>query len=212
MPHYINTLLLSVLVLISRAAAWAPGSLVARHRSHTRLMAEQEEGEDVTDVESKHSGYNVLGTELSCCCSNVGGSGIGTGFYRNGFCATGDMDMGRHTVCIRATDDFLEFSKSVGNDLSTPMPQYNFPGLNEGDIWCLCAQRWAQAYNAGKAPKLYLQSTHEKTLDFIPLDMLRMFAIDGDEANAVMNKLNLQRNELDQLISKGAGDDDDSFQ
>ena len=120
--------------------------------------------------------------------------------------------MGRHTVCVRATDEFLDFSKSVGNDLSTPMPEYNFPGLNEGDIWCLCAQRWAQAYNAGKAPKLFLQSTHEKTLDYIPLGVLKVFAIDADEANAVIDKLNLQRNHLDELISKGAAEDDDSFQ
>mmetsp|Transcript_31110 Transcript_31110/g.56440 ORF Transcript_31110/g.56440 Transcript_31110/m.56440 type:complete len:212 (-) Transcript_31110:302-937(-) len=211
MPQPIHTLVLSLLILTLKAAAWSPGSGLARHRTPTRLMAEEEEG-DVTDVETKHSGYNVLGTELSCCCSNVGGSGIGTGFYRNGLCATGDMDMGRHTVCVRATDEFLDFSKSVGNDLSTPMPEYNFPGLNEGDIWCLCAQRWAQAYNAGKAPKLFLQSTHEKTLDYIPLGVLKVFAIDADEANAVINKLNLQRNHLDELISKGAAEDDDSFQ
>mmetsp|Transcript_7390 Transcript_7390/g.16128 ORF Transcript_7390/g.16128 Transcript_7390/m.16128 type:complete len:215 (+) Transcript_7390:155-799(+) len=209
-------LLLSVLILTLRASsAWSPGSCLARHhRSSTRLMAEEgEEGDDAAaDVGTKHSGYNVLGTELSCCCSNVGGSGIGTGFYRNGFCATGEMDLGRHTVCVSVTDEFLEYSKSVGNDLSTPMPQYSFPGLNEGDIWCLCAQRWAQAYNAGKAPKLFLQSTHEKTLDYVPLDVLKVFAIDADEAKAVVDKLNLQRNHLDELISKGAADDDDSFQ
>jgi len=128
------------------------------------------------------------------------------------YLATGDNDLGRHTVCISATDEFLEYSKSVGNDLSTPMPEYSFPGLNEGDIWCLCAQRWAQAYNAGKAPKLFLQSTHEKTLDYIPLDVLKAFAIDADEANTVIDKLNLQRNHLDELMSKGAAGDDDSFQ
>mmetsp|Transcript_14725 Transcript_14725/g.31984 ORF Transcript_14725/g.31984 Transcript_14725/m.31984 type:complete len:214 (-) Transcript_14725:193-834(-) len=213
MQHSINILVVSVIIMITRAAAWSPGFGHARHRGPTaRLMAEQEDEGDVAEVGSKHSGYNVLGTDLSCCCSNVGGSGIGTGFYRNGFCATGEQDMGRHTVCISATDEFLTFSKSVGNDLSTPMPEYNFPGLNEGDIWCLCAQRWAQAYNAGKAPKLFLQSTHEKTLDYIPLEVLRKFAIDADEANAVMNKLNLQRNELNDLISKEASDDGDSFQ
>ncbi|KAL9190954.1 hypothetical protein ACHAXT_000660 [Thalassiosira profunda] len=179
----------------------------------TRLMAEIPEEGDVADKsDTKHSGYNVLGTELACCCSDVGASGIGTGFYRNGFCATGEMDQGRHTVCISATTEFLEYSKSVGNDLSTPMPMYHFPGLKEGDIWCLCAQRWAQAYNAGKAPKLFLQATHEKTLDFIPLEILRLFAIDGEEATAVMNKLNLQRNQLDELMSKDAADGEDSFQ
>eukprot|EP01083_Nonionella_stella_P073300 198116_1 len=216
MAHPIHALLLCGLLLIARTAAWSLVPSLAPHRSpsSSRLMAaEQEEDDEVmADVGAKHSGYNVLGTELSCCCSNVGGSGIGTGFYRNGFCATGDMDMGRHTVCIEATDDFLAFSTSVGNDLSTPMPEYNFPGLNEGDIWCLCAQRWAQAYNAGKAPKLFLQSTHEKTLDYIPLNVLRMFAIDADEADTVMNKLNLQRSQLDELLGKGAAEADDSFQ
>ncbi len=120
--------------------------------------------------------------------------------------------MGRHTVCVRVTEEFLAYSKSVGNDLSTTMPEYNFPGLNEGDIWCLCAQRWAQAYNAGKAPKLYLQATHEKTLDYIPLEILKVFAIDADEANAVMNKLKLQRNKLDELVRTEVRDDEDSFQ
>ena len=126
--------------------------------------------------------------------------------------ATGDMDMGLHTVCVSANDDFLQYSQSVGNDLSTPMPEYHFPGLKEGDIWCLCAQRWAQAYNAGKAPRLYLQSTHEKTLDYVPLEILKIFAIDAEESNKVMDKLNLQRNELNALISKGVSDDGDSFQ
>lgn len=120
--------------------------------------------------------------------------------------------MGRHTVCVRATDEFLAYSKSVGNDLSTPVLEYHFPGLNEGDIWCLCAQRWAQAYNAGKAPKLFLQATHEKTLDYIPLDVMRAFAIDADEATTVMDKLNLQRSQLNEMLSKGATDDGDSFQ
>lgn len=126
--------------------------------------------------------------------------------------ATGDMDMGRHTVCIRATNDFLEYSKSVGNDLSTPMPMYHFPGLNEGDIWCLCAQRWAQAYNAGKAPKLYLQATHEKTLDYVPLEILKSYAIDAEESNTIINKLNLQRSQLNELMSKGVAGEEDSFQ
>jgi uncharacterized protein (DUF2237 family) len=122
------------------------------------------------------------------------------------------MDVGRHTVCVQVNDDFLAYSKYVGNDLSTPMPQYNFPGLSEGDIWCLCAQRWAQAYNAGKAPMLFLQATHEKTLDYIPLEILRIFAIDADESTGVLNKLTLQRNRLDELVRKGFQDDEESFQ
>ncbi len=122
------------------------------------------------------------------------------------------MDMGRHTVCVQVNAEFLEYSKSVGNDLSTPMPQYSFPGLNDGDVWCLCAQRWAQAYNAGKAPRLFLLATHEKTLDYVPLDVLRIFAIDAAEANAVNDRLNLQRRLLDGMMSRGVRDDGDSFQ
>ncbi|KAL7464746.1 hypothetical protein ACHAXS_005084 [Conticribra weissflogii] len=171
---------------------------------------DEEDAEQGTST--KHCGYNVLGTELSCCCSNVRGSGIGTGFYRNGFCSTGDMDLGRHTVCVQVTDAFLQYSQSVGNDLSTPMPQYNFPGLKDGDIWCLCAQRWAQAYNAGKAPRLFLKSTHEKTLDYVPLEILKVFALDMEEANAVENELNAQRSILNELFSKRVEEDNESFQ
>ena len=123
-----------------------------------------------------------------------------SGFYRNGFCSTGQDDLGRHTVCVEVTDDFLTYSKEVGNDLSTPAPQYMFPGLKEGDIWCLCAQRWAQAYNAGKAPKLFLKATHEKTLDHIPLQILRQYAIDGSEADLDLELLNEQRSKLDKLM------------
>ena len=122
------------------------------------------------------------------------------GFYRNGFCSTGPDDLGRHTVCIEATQDFLKFSKEVGNDLSTPVPQYMFPGLKEGDIWCLCAQRWVQAYNAGKPPKLFLKATHEKTLDYVPLEILRQFAIDGAEADLDLEHLHEQRSKLDKLM------------
>lgn len=93
---------------------------------------------DEDDTAEKESSINVLGSKLTPCCANVGGTGIGTGFYRNGYCSTGEQDLGRHTICVQVTDKFLEFSKSVGNDLSTPMPEYMFPGLKEGDIWvCL---------------------------------------------------------------------------
>lgn len=145
---------------------------------------------------------NVLGTQLCPCCTDVGGTGIGTGFYRNGYCATGEQDIGRHTVCVQVTDEFLEFSKSVGNDLSTSVPQYLFPGLKHGDIWCLCAQRWAQAYEAGKAPKLFLQATHEKTLDYVDFDILRLFALDQQEADKALGNLNEQRERLNKLLEK----------
>ena len=144
---------------------------------------------------------NVLGTTLCSCCSNVGGdSGIGTGYYRNGYCSTGQDDIGRHTVCVQVTDDFLTFSQAVGNDLSTRMPQYLFPGLKHGDIWCLCAERWVQAYEAGMAPKLFLKATHEKTLDYVSFDVLREYAIDKNEADTIINTLNEQRERLNKLL------------
>lgn len=143
---------------------------------------------------------NVLGTALECCCDNVRDTGIGTGFYRNGYCLTGEQDLGRHTVFVQVTDDFLTFSAAVGNDLSTPIPQYMFPGLKEGDLWCLCAQRWAQAYQAGKAPELYLQATHEKTLDYVPFEILREYALDKEEADERLGDLNDQRERLKKLL------------
>ena len=159
---------------------------------------DEEDEEPLMDVAKAAS--NVVGTALECCCSDVGGSGIGTGFYRNGYCSTGEQDLGRHTVCCQVTDEFLAYSASVGNDLSTKMPQYNFPGLKGGDIWCLCAQRWAQAYNDGMAPKIFLQATHEKTLDHVPFEVLRMYAIDKDEADRRLDSLNEQRDRLNKLL------------
>ena len=116
---------------------------------------------------------NVLGERLEICCEKPL-----TGFYRNGRCDTGPDDLGVHTVCIRATSEFLEYSSSVGNDLSTPMTEYGFPGLQEGDRWCLCLDRWKQAYDAGKAPQIYLASTHEASLELVSLDILQEFAAD----------------------------------
>ena len=116
---------------------------------------------------------NVLGEPMEICCEKPL-----TGFYRNGRCDTGPDDLGVHTVCIRATTEFLEYSSSVGNDLSTPMTEYGFPGLQEGDRWCLCLARWKQAYNAGKAPQIYLASTHEASLELVPLKVLQKFAAD----------------------------------
>ena len=108
-----------------------------------RLADSSDDDED--EYQRGPSSTNVLGTSLVPCCENVRDTGVGTGFYRDGFCSTGQDDLGRHTVCVQVTDEFLTFSASVGNDLSTPAPQYLFPGLREGDIWCLCAERWAQA-------------------------------------------------------------------
>ena len=166
-------------------------------------MAEFDDDDDddeTLDVVEPSASVNVLGTDLCPCCENVRGTGIGTGFYRNGYCSTGEQDLGRHTVCVEVTDEFLEYSASVGNDLSTPFPQYMFPGLKEGDIWCLCAQRWVQAFQAGKAPKLYLQATHEKTLTYVPFDILREYAIDKGEADKALDNLNDQREKLKKLL------------
>jgi uncharacterized protein (DUF2237 family) len=116
---------------------------------------------------------NVLGTELKSCCTDPM-----TGFYRDGYCRTGTDDVGKHTVCILATDEFLEFSKSAGNDLSTPRPEYAFPGLKDGDKWCLVAMRWQQAFDAGMAPQVDLAATHESTLEIISLEDLKKFEIE----------------------------------
>jgi uncharacterized protein len=117
---------------------------------------------------------NVLGGELQSCCTDPM-----TGFFRDGFCRTGPEDQGRHTVCILATEEFLAYSKSVGNDLSTPMPQYQFPGLKEGDRWCLVAMRWQQALQDGMAPEVVLAATHESTLQVVDLEDLKKYAIDA---------------------------------
>jgi uncharacterized protein (DUF2237 family) len=100
-----------------------------------------------------------------------------TGFYRNGCCETGGDDHGVHTVCAVMTEQFLEFSKRMGNDLSTPIPHYQFPGLKPGDKWCLCAARWQEAFEAGMAPNVNLQSTHIRTLEFVELSDLEKFAV-----------------------------------
>ena len=116
---------------------------------------------------------NVLGSDLEPC-----GDDPVTGFYRDGSCNMGPEDVGMHTVCARVDAAFLAFSKAAGNDLSTPVPEFGFPGLNPGDCWCLCAERWKEAFEAGNAPKVRLTATHEATLEVIPLDVLKRYAID----------------------------------
>ena len=116
---------------------------------------------------------NVFGETIRICCENPI-----TGFFRDGFCHTDERDEGIHTVCVSVTKDFLEFSLSRGNDLSTPRPEFGFPGLKEGDSWCLCAERWVEAYEADKAPKLFLKKTNHRTLDIVPMELLKDFAID----------------------------------
>ena len=121
----------------------------------------------MTDREDPEA-RNVLGGELVPCSLAPR-----TGFFRNGCCETGPEDSGLHTVCAVMTAEFLAFSAAVGNDLTTPMPEYGFPGLKPGDRWCLCAPRWKEAIDAGMAPQVVLESTHEETLAIVPLGVLK---------------------------------------
>lgn len=116
---------------------------------------------------------NVFGEKLEPCNEHPV-----TGFFRDGCCNTNAQDIGSHTVCTVLSKEFLEFSKAKGNDLSTPRPEFGFAGLHPGDRWCLCAPRWVEAYEAGKAPKLHLTRTHIKALEVAPLEVLREFAAD----------------------------------
>jgi uncharacterized protein (DUF2237 family) len=115
---------------------------------------------------------NVLGLPLEPCCFAPQ-----TGFYRDGYCRTGPQDTGRHIVCAEVTAEFLEFSQAAGNDLSTPMPAYDFPGLRPGDRWCLCALRWKEAYDAGCAPPVILEACNKRVLELISLEALQAHAL-----------------------------------
>lgn len=115
---------------------------------------------------------NVLGGELITCSDSPM-----TGFFRNGKCDTCGDDKGMHMICTQMTEKFLKFSKERENDLSTPMPAYNFPGLQPGDFWCLCLQRWIEAHEAGVAPRVKLSATHTSVLEFVDLDILKSYAV-----------------------------------
>ncbi len=119
----------------------------------------------------KQDSINVLGGVLADCSKDPL-----TGFFRDGACNTCVEDQGSHTVCAVMTAEFLAYSKYVGNDLSTPRPEFNFPGLNPGDSWCLCAGRFLQAHDEGCAPKVHLEATHQRALEIVPLDILRQHA------------------------------------
>lgn len=116
---------------------------------------------------------NVLRGKLEVCCTSPM-----TGFYRDGKCNTGAGDLGAHVVCAEVTEEFLAFTKSRGNDLSTPVPMSNFPGLKPGDRWCLCAARWQEALDAGVAPPVILSATHAAVLEYVSLDELKKHASD----------------------------------
>lgn len=110
---------------------------------------------------------NILGTDLKCC-----GTKPMTGYFRDGFCRTTETDRGRHVVACIVNEKFLHFTRQMGNDLSSPNPMYNFPGLKAGDKWCVCALRWKEAFDAGCAPEVILEATHEKSLEYVNLDDL----------------------------------------
>ncbi len=130
--------------------------------------------DDRSEGERQPSGTrNVLGEQLDLCSMAPM-----TGFFRDGCCNTSPEDVGSHTVCVVMTAEFLEFSKSRGNDLSTPLPAFGFPGLKPGDRWCLCAPRWQEAFDAGKAPRVVLRATHQAALNFCALADLKRYAID----------------------------------
>ena len=116
---------------------------------------------------------NVFGESLEPCNEEPA-----TGFYRDGYCNTCAEDIGSHTVCAEMTTEFLEYSRFKGNDLSTPMPDYGFPGLQEGNAWCLCAARWLEAYKDGMAPRVHLTRTHQRALTVISIEVLKKFAVD----------------------------------
>jgi uncharacterized protein len=123
-------------------------------------------------------GRNVFGEKLAVCSLDPM-----TGFYRNGCCDTDSNDQGLHLVCAQVTEEFLRFSKSKGNNLITPFPLFNFPGLKPGDRWCLCVTRWKEALNAGVAPPVILAATHEAVLEYVSLEQLQKHAIDFIDNN-----------------------------
>jgi uncharacterized protein len=125
------------------------------------------------DADRPSSALNVLGGPLAPCCEDPA-----TGFYRDGYCHTGPQDIGSHTVCARMSQEFLEYSMQHGNDLVTPHPEFDFPGLRAGDRWCLCVARWREALEAGVAPPVILASTHEKALAVVTLEQLTRHALD----------------------------------
>ena len=157
-----------LILVASAAVAFQPTTPTPRRA--TKLFEKPREGPGISVPR------NVLGGDLECCCADVRGSGIGTGFYRDGHCSTGQDDEGRHTVCIEATEEFLDFSASVGNDLSTPRPEFGFAGLKPGDQWCLCAARFLQAHDEGCAPQVNLAATHVSALQIVRLDILQQHA------------------------------------
>ena len=122
---------------------------------------------------SEEDQLNIFNEPLEACSFDPV-----TGFFRSGCCETSEQDTGSHTVCAIMTEEFLKFSKSKGNDLSTPVPAFDFPGLKTGDRWCLCAARWLEAYEAGSAPSIIAKATHRRAIETIPMEVIKEFALD----------------------------------
>ena len=122
---------------------------------------------------SEEDQLNIFNEPLEACSFDPV-----TGFFRSGCCETSEQDTGSHTVCAIMTEEFLKFSKLKGNDLSTPVPAFDFPGLNSGDRWCLCAARWLEAYEASSAPSIIAKATHIRALEIIPMEVIKEFALD----------------------------------
>lgn len=125
------------------------------------------------EIGQMDTSLNVFGEPLIAC-----GEDPVTGFFRDCFCNTSPEDFGSHTVCVEVSEQFLQYSRFQGNDLSTPFPEHGFPGLQPGDRWCLCAARWLEAYEQQMAPRVYLQRTHKRALETVPMEVLRQFAAD----------------------------------
>ena len=122
---------------------------------------------------SEEEQFNIFNEPLEACSFDPV-----TGFFRSGCCETSEQDTGSHTVCAIMTEEFLKFSKSKGNDLSSPVPAFDFPGLNPGDRWCLCAARWLEAYEEGSAPSIIARATHRRALEIIPMEAMKEFSLD----------------------------------
>ena len=122
---------------------------------------------------SEEDQLNIFNEPLEACSFDPV-----TGFFRSGCCETSEQDTGSHTVCAIMTEEFLKFSKSKGNDLSTPVPAFDFPGLKTGDRWCLCAARWLEAYEASSAPSIIARATHRRALETIPMEVMKEFSLD----------------------------------
>ena len=151
-----------------------PSTTLSRNVPFVRQNSPQSRPSDGVQTPSDNKVLNVLGDVLhTCSCEPM------TGWYRDGSCRTDPSDLGRHSVCCVMTENFLTYSKAQGNDLSTPVPAFGFPGLKPGDHWCVCAPRWKQAYEDGMAPPVRLESTEQSTLEIIPLGLLKECAHQG---------------------------------